>query len=430
MTASNQPIQNGQEFLSADQSDPNKLGWMQGFPPPEDKVLSVKDGSFLAFPALRYSAVHVQQFLPTVEVSRQLKAPEPLPYALDDNIDKLTFQPGYPPQETDATMTWEASLAENYTDGMLILHKGTVVYERYFGALTAATKHMAMSVSKSFAGTLAAILVAEGTLNLDAKVVDYVPELKESAFGDATLRQVMDMTTAIKFSENYADRKAEVWSYSTAGNPIATAKGDEGPVGYFNALKEIKKQGEHGEVFSYKTPNADVVGWIISRVTGKSVAALLSERIWSRIGMEQNGNYQVDGLGIPFAGGGLSAGLRDMARFGELVRNKGNWRGEQIFPAAAIADIEGGGSQAAFAKSSHTELPGWSYRNLWWILENSHGAYAARGVYGQTIYIDPAAEMVLARFATYPIAANAANDPTSLPAYAAVAEYLMNKEQK
>lgn len=119
-----------------------------------------------------------------------------------------------------------------------------------------------------------------------------------------------------------------------------------------------------------------------------------------------------------------------MARFGELIRNKGNWRGEQIFPAAAVEDIEQGGSQAAFAKSEHTELPGWSYRNLWWILENPHGAFAARGVYGQTVYIDPKAEMVLARFATYPIARNSANDPTSLPAYAAVAEYLVDKEQK
>ena len=427
MTESKKRIINGEEFLSASESDPNKIGWMQGFPPPEDKTLGVKDGSFLAFPAIRYSASHVQQFLPTVEVSRKLRSPDPFPYDLNDNIDGLTFQPGHPEREVHPTMTWEASLSANYTDGILILHKGTVVYERYFGALAEDGKHMAMSVSKSFTGLLASILIAEGSLNPEAMVIDYIPELKSSAFGDATVRQVMDMTTSLKYSENYADKRAEVWSYSAAGNPIVRSKGDKGTVGYFNALKEIEKQGEHGEVFGYKTPNADVVGWLIARVTGKSVAALLSERIWSRIGMEQNGNFQVDGLGIPFAGGGLSAGLRDIARFGELIRNKGNWRGEQIFPAAAVEDIERGGSQAAFAKSEHTELPGWSYRNLWWILENPHGAFAARGVYGQTIYIDPRAEMVIVRFASCPIAANAANDPTSLPAYAAVAEYLVQK---
>ena len=113
-----------------------------------------------------------------------------------------------------------------------------------------------------------------------------------------------------------------------------------------------------------------------------------------------------------------------------MIRNRGQWQGEQIFPAAAVEDIESGGSQATFAKSSHTELPGWSYRNMWWILEDSHGAFTARGVHGQTIYIDPKAEMVLVRFASHPIASNSANDSTSLPAYAAVAEYLLNKEQK
>ncbi|MEO8891323.1 MAG: 6-aminohexanoate hydrolase, partial [Coleofasciculaceae cyanobacterium] len=119
--------------------------------------------------------------------------------------------------------------------------------------------------------------------------------------------------------------------------------------------------------------------------------------------------------------------LRDMARFGELIRNKGQWNGEQIFPSAAVDDIEKGGSKDAFAKSGHPELPGWSYRNMWWITENTHGAFAARGVHGQTIYIDPKAEMVLVRFASHPIAGNSANDPTSLPAYAAVAEYLSKK---
>lgn len=303
MTVSHKPTKDGKAYLSASESDPNKMGWMQGFPPPEDKTLSVKDGSFIEFPALRYSAVHVQQFLPTVEVSRQLRAPDSLPYKLDDNIDGLTFHPGHPQRETNQTMTWETSLAENYTDGILILHKGTVVYERYFGALRENAKHMAMSVSKSFTGTLASILVAEGSLNPEAMVTDYVSELKASAFGGATVRQVMDMTTSLQFSEDYADSRAEVWSYSVAGNPILKQPGDEGTIGYLNALKKIKKKGEHGKVFSYKTPNADVMGWIVSRITGKSVAELLSERIWSRIGMEQDGNYQVDRwLGHSFCG--------------------------------------------------------------------------------------------------------------------------------
>lgn len=411
-------------FLSAQESDPVKLGWMQGFPPPKDKVLSAVDGSFFQFPALRWGVVHMRELLPTVDVSRGLQAPQPLPYQLDPRIDSLRFQPWGEKSE----MTWNASLWKNYTDGIIVLHKGQVVYERYFGALNEERVHAVMSLTKSFTGTLASMLVAEGTLDANKKVSAYVPELAQSAFGDATVRQVMDMTTALQYSEDYADPKAEVWAFSEAGNPMACPPNSTGPIGYYAYLETVKKQGEHGEAFGYKTVNADALGWIIARVTGKSVATLLSERIWSKIGMEQSAFYQVDGLGTPFAGGGFNAGLRDLARFGELIRNKGKWNGEQLIPDQAVADIEKGGSKEAFAKSGHPELKGWSYRDMWWITENEHRAFTARGVYGQTIYIDPTAEMVIVRLASHPVAANSANDAYSLPAYEAVAKYLMTRK--
>jgi hypothetical protein len=410
-------------FLSAKDSDPIKMGWMQRFPPPKDKIVSAGDGSFFNFPAMRWSVVNMRQLMPTVEVSRGLNAPVPLPYQLDPKIDKLEFQPlGQKNQ-----MTWEASLWKNYTDGIIILHKGRVVYERYFGALKDDKVHAVMSLTKSFTGTLASILVAEGVLDENKLVAFYVPELKNSAFGDATVRQVMDMTTALKYSEEYANPKAEIWDFSAAGNPLPKPKDYKGPIGYYAYLETVKKQGVHGEAFGYKTVNADALGWIISKVTGKSVPTLLSEKIWSKIGMEQSAYYQVNALGIAFAGGGFNAGLRDLGRFGELIRNKGSWNGEQIIPQQAIVDIEKGGSKEAFAKSGHPLLKGWSYRDMWWITENAHGAFTARGVYGQTIYIDPVAEMVIVRMASQPVADNSNNDPWSLPAYDAVANYLMNK---
>jgi CubicO group peptidase (beta-lactamase class C family) len=409
--------------LSARESDPVKMGWMQGFPPPDSLRLSAADGSFFEFPALRYSVVHMRQFLPTTDVPRSLGAPTPLAYALDAAIDSIRFTP----TGAAAPMTWEESLWKNYTDGILILHRGTVVYERYFGALTPVRQHAAMSLTKSVVGTLAAALAAEGRLDSQKRVTEYVPELQGSAFGDATVRQVMDMTTALAYSEDYADPRAEVWQYAAAGNPFPKPKEYAGPIGYYAYLQTLRKDGEHGTTFAYKTPNTDALGWILARATGKSVADLLSERIWSRLGMEQSAYFQVDAIGTPSAGGGLSAGLRDLGRFGEMIRNDGVWQGTQILPREAIADIRRGGSKEAFAKSGHPDLAGWSYRDMWWITHNAHGAFTARGVHGQTIYIDPTAEMVLVRFASHPVAANAANDPFSLPAYQAVAEYLMRK---
>ncbi|AEY02280.1 6-aminohexanoate-dimer hydrolase [Oceanimonas sp. GK1] len=411
--------------LSAQDSDPNALGWMQGFPPPAEKRISAADGSFFAFPALRYSVAHMREFMPTVAVSRGLGAPAPLTYRLDPLIDRLRFLPW----GSEEPITFAETFERNYTDGLIILHRGEVVYERYAGALREDGQHAAMSVTKSFTGLLAAVLVAEGRLDDSKRVAEYVPELAGSAFGDATVRQLMDMTTGLHYSEDYADPNAEVWQFSAAGSPWPKPEGYTGPVGYFEYLTGVQKQGEHGQAFGYKTVNSDALGWVIARASGKSVAALLSERIWRRIGMEQSAYYQVDSLGTPFAGGGLSAGLRDMARFGELVRNGGRWQGEQIIPAAAIDDIRRGGSKEAFARSGFDTLKGWSYRNMWWVTHNRNGAFAARGVHGQTIYIDPAADMVLVRFASHPVAANGANDPDSLPAYQAVADHLMSLEK-
>ncbi len=404
------------------------MGWMQGFPPPAARLLSAVDGSFFQFPALRWSVVHMREFLPTVEVSRGIGAPLPFEYAPDARIDAVAVKPG----GTAQPMTWEESLALNYTDGILVLHHGKIVYERYFGELQADRSHAAMSVTKSFTGTLAAILVAEGKLDPRARVTKYVPELAGSAFGDARVRDVMDMTTCLDYSEDYADPGAGVWEYARAGNPLPQPPGDKRPIGTLAYLQTLQpdRACTPGEAFAYKTPNADVLGWIIARVSGQSVATLLAERIWRQIGMEQAAYFQVDATGLPNAGGGLSAGLRDMARFAQMLLNGGTWQGRRILPAAVVADIRAGGSPRAFARSGHPGLVGWSYRDMWWIAHNPNGAYAARGVHGQAIYIDPTADMVIVRFASHPQAANSANDATSLPAFQAVADHLLSTSQQ
>jgi CubicO group peptidase (beta-lactamase class C family) len=410
--------------LSAAQSDPKVLGWMQGFPPPPERLITQPDSNYFSFPKLRWSVCHLREFLPTEEVSRGIGAPVPLEYDLDETaIDALTFEPMGSDEET----TWKESLSANYTDGMLVLHKGKIVYERYFGCLDEAGKHGAMSMTKSLTGLLAEILVAEGVLDDTAMVSSIIPELSDSAFGNATVRQVMDMTTGLAYSEDYADPNADIWKYSAAASPLPKPADYQGPNGYFEYLQTVQPKGAHGDAFHYKTINTDALGWIISRVTGREVTELLSERIWSRMGAEQDGYMTVDGKGTPFAGGGLSAGLRDLGRIGLLMLNEGEINGQRLFPSQVVASIRSGGSKAAFAKAGYKTLEGGSYRGMWWLFHNEHQAFAARGVHGQTIYVDPTAEMVIVRLASFPTAKNAKIDPTSLPAYQAVAEYLLSK---
>ncbi|MBR9911093.1 MAG: serine hydrolase [Gammaproteobacteria bacterium] len=409
--------------LSAEESDPRTLGWMQGFPPPADKLIMQPQSNYFSFPRIRWTVCHMRELFPTQQVSRGLGAPTPFAYAIDNKIDSVTFTP----LGDNQTMTWAESLSTNYTDGMLILHRGKIVYETYSGCLQETGKHASMSMTKSLTGLLAEILVAEGQLDDNARVSAIIPELGNSGFGSATVRQVMDMTTALNYSENYSDPKADIWIYSAAASPLPKAKDYQGPDGYFEYLQTVKKKGRHGKAFGYRTINSDALGWIISRTTGKEMTDLLAEKIWMKMGAEQDAYLTVDGKGVPFAGGGLSAGLRDLGRIGQLMLNGGVLNGQRLFPESVVANIQQGGDKQAFAKAGYETLPGGSYRSMWWLLHNQHQAYAARGVYGQTIYVDPTAEMVIVRFASLPVATNSYNDPTSLPAYQAVAEYLMTK---
>jgi len=235
----------------------------------------------------------------------------------------------------------------------------------------------------------------------------------------------MDMTIGVKYSENYSDPKAEIFDYARAGGMFPLPPNYAGPRTFFEFLVKLQKEGEHGKAFAYKTPNAEVLAWIVKRVSGQSMAELLSKEVWQKLGAENDAYFMVDSIGTESGGGGLNTTLRDLARFGEMIRNKGKFNGQQVIPEAAAAAIAKGGDKAKFAPAGYTTLPGWSYHDMWWHTENENGAFEARGIYGQAIYIDPKAEMVIVRYASHPYAANAANDPVTLPAFSALAKELM-----
>ena len=413
------------QFLDATQSDPNKLAWMVGFPPSVEKLIMQPESDFFSFPKLRWTVCHIRELMPTKEVSRRLNESILFEYEIDKNIDSIKFNP----LNSQKSMSWEESLLANYTDGILILHKGKVVYEKYFSCLNETNKHAAMSMTKSLTGLLAQILVAEKVLDDTLRVDSIIPELKNSAFGSATVREVMDMTTALDYSEDYSNPNADIWIYSKASSPLPKPKDYKGPNGYFEYLQTVKQKGVHGKAFGYKTINTDTLGWIISRVTNKDLTQLLSERIWSKIGAQQDAYMTVDAKGTPFAGGGLSASLRDLGKIGLLMLNEGKFNNQQLFPKEVVEEIKKGGDKKAFAKAGYKTLEGGSYHSMWWIFHNQNKAFAARGVHGQTIYVDPTAEMVIVRFASFPTASNTQIDPTSLPAFEAVAKYLMEKEK-
>lgn len=417
-------VQAQQSPAHPEETDPAKIGWMQGSPPPPEKRILFRDSSFFSFPKTRWSFAHIGELVPTARISRGSGPVADLPLALREDLDTVTFTPL---GRTD-TMNWAQAFEAVYGDAILILHKGSIVYERYKGVMKPEQPHIAFSVTKSYFGTLAEMLIADGTIDETALVTRYVPELAGSGFGDATVRQILDMTTGLAYSEDYSDPAADIAKFSVAVGAAPAPPGYAGPRAAYDYLPTIPKQGAHGEGFTYKSVNTEVVGWLIARATGKRPHEVLSERIWSKLGADHDASIMIDSAGSPFTAGGLNLTLRDMARFGETMRLKGRFNGKQIIPESVVAKMTAGGKQSDFAKAGYNLLTGWSYKSQWWVTHNNHGAFNARGIHGQTIYVDPKAQMVIVRFASHPKAANANFDDISLPAYQAIAERLMAKK--
>lgn len=409
------------EVLDAQASDPRRIGWMLGTPTPPELQVRYDDGSMYAFPQLRWAQSNMRRLLPTSHVSRGNGRVAVLPRADRDDLDDVDFLP----LGGAASMNWAESLAANYTDGIVVLHRGHIVYERYFGALDENRPHAAWSVTKSLFGLLAATLVVQGQLDERAPVAQHVPELGASGFGNAQLRELLDMTTSLHYTEDDVDPHAGIRQHGRAGGILPPLPGQANPAGFCDFLLTLRQHGPHGKVFAYKTVDTDALGWVLRRVSGLPLGELLSQRLWSQLGAEQDGYMMIDSAGTEFAGGGFNCCLRDLARVGEMMRNHGVWNGRQLVPKAAIDAIRAGGDRVKFEPAGYATLPGASYRDMWWVLHDRHGAYCARGIHGQGLYIAPKAEMVIARFASHPVPGNLANDPTTLPAYRALAERLM-----
>jgi CubicO group peptidase (beta-lactamase class C family) len=412
----------GIDYLDGTASDPNLLGWMQGSPPPPDKVIRFQDDQFLNFPRNRWALSHMRELVPTVNVWRgrgqrcDLGAPSA---ADEETIDRLQFDDLYGQRRR-----WDDSLADTYTDGIAILHHGRLVYERYHGALRPELPHACFSVTKSYVATLAAMLIHDGVLDEAHTVPYYLPEMAATAYADATLRQVLDMQIGVAYSELYSDPAAQVWDYARAGGLRPRPPNYSGPGSFYEFLVTLRKEGEHGRAFAYKTVNTEVLCWVMQRASAMPLAELLSQRLWSQLGCEEDGYFSIDSTGVAMGGGGLAATLRDLARFGELMRCEGASGARQVVPASVVADIRRGGDPAKFAPAGYALLPGYSYRDMWWVTHNEHGAFEARGIHGQRLYVAPAAQMVVARFASHPIAASAGNDPIAIPALLALGRAL------
>jgi CubicO group peptidase (beta-lactamase class C family) len=286
-------------------------------------------------------------------------------------------------------------LTGTYTDALVVAHRGRLMLEHYANGMMPTTRHLLMSVSKTFAGVLAGQAIEAGTLLETAPVTDYVPELAGSAYGNATVRDVLDMVVAVEFSEDYPDPDSEVQQQDRVAGWRDRLPGD--PADTYAFLPTLRASGKYGEAFQYCSADTDVLGWILERVSGLAYPKLLEQNLWARIGASTDAFITVDPGGFAMANGGLCVTARDLVVYGQAILD-----GADCIPTIWLSGVREGGDPAIAGEELNKLAPRGSYRGHFWHLGDENRCFMGWGIYGQYLFIDPTNEVVIAKFSTEP----------------------------
>ncbi|MGH0632813.1 serine hydrolase domain-containing protein [Bacillus pacificus] len=344
-------------------------------------------------PYLRWSYTHMKEFTLINEVKNNPDHVFHFSTALQ-NLDDFAVD-----RRFGNTTPLKKLLDDNKTDAFVVVHNGQLVYERYFNGYNESEPHGMASLAKVFTGAIIQSLAEENRIDLEKTADTYIKELKNTPFGKASLQQLMDMQVSVDYPthgyEHPALENQDAQLY-LASNILPRGKNYDGPMKIYDMLREAEETAPPGSDFSYDNGSAETLAWVIRTITGKSLAENVSERIWSQIGMEENAYYVTDETKVEQASAGLNATARDMARFGQLLLNNGEYNGKQILPSSITEDIKNV-QEGELAVGPGASI---SYHNQWWIPHNEQGAFEVLGSYGQTLYIDPKANMVIVHFSS------------------------------
>lgn len=275
------------------------------------------------------------------------------------------------------------------TTGLIVLHEGRVVFEAYYRGETPDTRHISWSVAKSFTSALVGIALEEGHLdNITDPVTKYVPMLAESGYDGVPLEHVLQMTSGIRFDEDYGDFYSDI---NRMGRMIALNTSID------DFVMSLENDIPSGTELNYVSMDTQVLGMVLREATGHDLTTLLEEKLWKPAGMEADATWLVDVNGMELVFGGLNAVLRDYARFGLLYLNEGRRGNYPIVPAAWVRASTT--PQAAYVMPGDdvTTNEEFGYGYQWWIPARPEGDYLAIGIYDQYIYVHPRHRVVIAK---------------------------------
>ncbi|MEK7346868.1 MAG: serine hydrolase [Pseudomonadota bacterium] len=393
---------------------PSQEGWMVGFPPPPDRRINASNSHLPEH--LGWRILNSDRLFPMARISRGEGPILPLPSGETLDVEKLTVPDGLG-AVLPMTEVWNRTGA----DATLVMHRGRVVFENYRGDMSATRQHPLFSCTKSVVGLLVEAMIHEGAIDPLAPASAYLPELSASPAGSATIRQLLDMRANFMFSDKPKAAGQVQVDYIMGLGFLPRPPGYSGAHGAYELLETARPMGAHGGPFRYDNGSTDTLGWILRRLTNQSLDELISEKIWSKLGAEQDASMLVDAADIEWAGGGMAACLRDFARLGDMLFHRGSCHGQQLFPESVFNSILQGGDPAAFAAGAGVPVGG-SYRSQWWFNHDKQASFGCRGQYGQRIWIAPKAETMIAQFAVDP--SLAALEPLRLSGFGAIADAL------
>ena len=299
--------------------------------------------------------------------------------------------------DLDTDLDTDAFCARTYTDALIVMSGDTVLHERYFGDMTPATRHIVMSVSKSVAGMVAG---AAG-IDVTGRVSHYAPELNDGPYGAATVADLLNMTVTLRYDMDHTDPDSDVAAEDRAAGWRPRRLGDPAG-GSHGFLARLQPAPDSTEKFQYSSATTEVLGWVLERAAGTPYPQLVSEVLWSRMGAAHDAFITVDDAGTGYACAGIGMTLRDLARFGRLILDGGAHNGGQVIPEEWIKQTFAGGDPAVTrAHPFRDYLPEGSYQNQWWI--TGYGPIYASGLLGQYLWLDPARDVVIAKFSSIPV---------------------------